>query len=109
MTPGWVPGFRLEEVNAMPKNSPKPPDQQPEEKPRSPLFLIGAGLFLYAGAIGLFFYFVHLENTGTSTTMHAAIAFLYNMGGKWTVAIVLAALGTISLVVGILEALKPKT
>jgi hypothetical protein len=107
--PGSVPDFRLEVVTAMPKNSPKPSDQEPEEKPGSPLFLIGVGLFLYAAAAGLFFYFNHLENTGGTTTMHAAIAFLYNLGGKWTVAIVLAVLGTLSLIVGILEALKPKT
>ncbi len=87
---------------------PGTPEPAQEEKPRYPLTLIGAGLFLYAAAVGLFFYFVHLEHTGESASMHAAIAFLYNLGGKWTVSIVLAVLGSISLLCGILDLVESK-
>jgi hypothetical protein len=90
----------------MAKHDPNSPS--PEGKGLSPLSNILIGLFLYIAGTFLFFYFIHLEQTGKSESMHAAVALLYNLGGKWLVAAVCAVIGTGFLVGGIVGLRKSR-
>ncbi len=62
---------------------------------------LGTGLFLYVAGAVMFFYFAHLEETGERTTMNAAVALLYRLGGKWLVSGFCAVVGTGFLVAAV--------
>lgn len=82
---------------------------QPQSKGASPVVYILIGLFLYAAAAFMYFYFAHLEATGGSTSMHAAVALLYNLGGKWLVVSIAPLIGTLSLIGGIVGLRKSRS
>jgi hypothetical protein len=82
--------------------------EPPAEQKNPWLWTLGIGLFMYLGAAFLFFYFSHLEQTGGTASMHAALALLYRLGGKWLVVGVLGAGGTLMVAVGIADLLKAR-
>ena len=83
-------------------SKPEPGTPEPEQKGLSPISNILIGLFLVVAGTGLFFYFMHLETTGKSeSSTNAVVALLYNVGGKWLVAVVCWLIGAGFLIGGI--------
>ena len=68
----------------------KPDEQGPWQQ-------IGSGLFMALCTVGVFYLLWNMEITGGSMRTHVLIVLLYNIGGKWTVA-VLGGLGSVCLV-----------
>lgn len=78
-----------------------PRSPAPQRKRLPPFAYILIGLFMYAAGAFLFFYFSDLERSGERVSIHAAVALLYKLGGKWLVAGVCALIGTGCLIGGI--------
>ena len=78
-----------------------------EDKPWWHTFLIGVGFL--AGSVFFYWYFTDFENSDeTSRRMNSILALLYNIGGKWLVCGLAAAIGAIACFLGIREYLEER-
>jgi hypothetical protein len=71
---------------------------EPETEPATAGQFLMYALGCYGAAIGLFLLFYFLEQSQSGGMMPAWMAFLYKLGGKWLVAGIFGALGTLCLV-----------
>ncbi|MFI4861909.1 MAG: hypothetical protein ACIAXF_14655 [Phycisphaerales bacterium JB063] len=88
------------------KPSAKPPrEQDPHYMP--PMKMILCGLALIAVSVGIFYYLWDFENSNDpSRRVHALIAMLYNVGGKYTASLPFFLLGMLSAVKGMYDMRK---
>lgn len=78
--------------------------QEKNEKP-NPWGAVALGVFLIAVAVGLFFWFNHLEQEGGTIRMHALIILTYKLLGKWGVLGVFGAFGCLIAGIGVKDLL----
>jgi hypothetical protein len=87
---------------------PQPP-KPGEPEPLSAWGWLKYAFILYGGAALLFAIFSGIEHTGEGGTTHWLVALLYNLGGKWLVAGLLAALGTYCLAMSVIARRQDQT
>ena len=78
-----------------------------DEKPAKPWETILIGLGLIAFGIFLYYTFNNLEQEGGSLRINWLFALAYNIGGKWTVAVIVTLIGVFTTYSGF-SALKSK-
>ncbi len=84
------------------------PDENSKAEPKSPGKTILLGLGCWGIALALFLLFYAMERSGSGATVHWFIALLYNLGGKWLVGGIFAALGALVIGVGITDLFNGK-
>lgn len=78
-----------------------------DEKPAKPWETILIGVGLIAFGIFLYYTFNNLEQEGGSLRINWLFALAYNIGGKWTVAVIVTLIGVFTTYSGF-SALKSK-
>lgn len=77
----------------------------PEKRMWRGIKYIGIGVLAILFGIASFAFFVNLEQQGRIRRVNIIIAFLYMIGGKWLVLVVLGLIGILSIVAGVLSML----
>ena len=75
--------------------------QEETKKEDNPWATIGYGVLLMAGAVFLYYTFDNMEKEGGSIRINWMFALAYKLGGKWTVAVILALIGALLTYLGI--------
>jgi hypothetical protein len=82
--------------------------QEEIKKEDSPWTTIAYGVAFIAGGIFLYYTFDNMEKEGGSMRLNWMFALAYKIGGKWTVAIILALFGSFLTYSGVSDMIKKK-
>jgi hypothetical protein len=95
-----------EEKSTLPDKTllPNKEEEEEDDDDSNPWKTIGLGFLLLFGAFYLYYVFNDFENsTQESMKINWLFALLYNIGGKWTVSIILGAIGALLVFLGVKE------
>lgn len=93
---GFMPGRAKKPVTPI-----RQAGQQRKQFPPRAAFALALGLFALAAFLYLMLW--NMERQGNRLYIHASVAALYDLGGKWLVSGCFAGLGGLFLAVGLLE------